>query len=359
VASGQILGGLTTSAVTYVLVARTSRPVTELALASHPSGARFMLSVRTRLLLNWAFTTAIPLLGIVLILASPEGRSHVRGAGIALAVVAMAVGFLSNALAAKAIGQPLRELADAVHRVGEGDLDIAVVVDDPGEIGMLQDGVNEMVDGLRERDRLHDLFGRHVGTAVAQEALRHGVTLSGECRDAVALFVDITGSTGLSRRVDPQRMVEMLNRFFSVVVAAVEDNGGLVNKFEGDAALCVFGVPVGMDGPETAALHAARRIRDEVLGAGEFDIGIGVASGQVVAGQIGSASRLEYTVIGDAVNVAARLTDLAKSCPSRLLATGETVKAAGDDERAQWREADTVRLRGRDEPTVTYTAQLR
>jgi adenylate cyclase len=195
-----------------------------------------------------------------------------------------------------------------------------------------------------------------VGTSVAQEALRKGVTLSGECRDAVALFVDITGSTGLSRRVEPERLVEMLNRFFSVVVDAVEENGGLVNKFEGDAALCVFGVPVEIDDAASAALRTARRIRDEVCGAGEFDIGIGVASGQVVAGQVGASSRLEYTVIGDAVNQASRLTDLAKRCPSRVLASEDTVLAASPEERERWSKADTVTLRGRDEPTTTYTA---
>ena len=150
-------------------------------------------------------------------------------------------------------------------------------------------------------------------------------------------------------------MVEMLNRFFGVVVSVVEEEGGLVNKFEGDAALCIFGAPVDIDEPETAALRTARRIRDQVCGAGEFDIGIGVSSGHVVAGQIGAASRLEYTVIGDAVNEASRLTDLAKACPSRVLASEETVLAASDDERSHWTKTDAVTLRGRDTPTQTYT----
>jgi adenylate cyclase len=356
VASGQVLGGLTTAGVTYVLVARFGRPVTELALAAHPRGERFALSVRSRLLLNWLFTTAIPVLGIILILSSPERRSHIRGAGIALAIVALAVGFLSNTLAARAIGAPLRELAGAVRHVGEGNLDIAVVVDDPGEIGLLQDGVNKMVGGLRERDQLHDLFGRHVGTAVAQEALRHGVTLSGESRDIVALFVDITGSTTLARTTDPQKFVAMLNRFFSIVVQAVEDAGGLVNKFEGDAALCVFGAPVELDDPATAALRTARRICREVAEATEFAVGVGIASGPVIAGQIGSESRLEYTVIGDAVNEASRLTDLAKGEPGRVLASEPVVSAAEAGEHEHWRYAGEVSLRGRGgTPTRTWT----
>ena len=113
----------------------------------------------------------------------------------------------------------------------------------------------------------------------------------------------------------------MLNRFFEVVVSEVESHGGLVNKFEGDAALCVFGAPVSLIDAPTAALIAARQIRDRVVAAGEVSIGIGVAAGPVVAGQIGSSSRLEYTVIGDAVNEAARLTDLAKGLPGCLVAS--------------------------------------
>jgi adenylate cyclase len=355
VAGGQLLGGLTTAAVTYILVNRAIGPVTEVVLAVHPrsDGRRgYLLSVRSRLLLNWLFCTGIPLLGIILILSSPRGQHHVRGAGIALAVVAMCVGVLANALAAKSIGAPLRQLAQVVHRVGDGELEIAVVVDDAGEIGQLQDGVNQMVAGLRERDRLHDLFGRHVGPAVAQEALRHGVTLSGEQRHAVALFVDITGSTALTKKLDPTEFVRRLNRFFSIVVREVEEVGGLVNKFEGDAALCVFNAPVEIADAEGAALRAARRICAAVGESTEFDIGIGIASGSVVAGQIGSQSRLEYTVIGDAVNEAARLTDLAKDEPARVLASERTVLAADTDERSQWQFLREVTVRGRGgEPT--------
>src|ERR687890_190269 len=112
-------------------------------------------------------------------------------------------------------------------------------------------------------------------------------------------------------------MVGLLNRFFEVVVDAIEEGGGLVNKFEGDAALCVFGAPTEHPDPAGAALAAARRICDAVRTAGEVDVGVGVACGRVWAGQVGAASRLEYTVIGDPVNEAARLTELAKDHPGR------------------------------------------
>ena len=355
IASGIVLAGLSTAGITYIIVARITRRVTQLALTAYPPRRSLLMSVRARLLYAWLLTTGIPVLGIILILAAPPQRSHVRGAGIILAAMALAVGLLATTLVARGIGVPLRNISDVLHRVGEGDLGSNVIVDDPGEIGMVQNGVNEMLAGLRERERIRDLFGRHVGTAVAQEALRRGVTLTGETRHVLALFVDITGSTALARDTDPAKFVAMLNEFFGVVVAAVEKHGGLVNKFEGDAALCVFGAPVELDDACTAGLRAAREIRDEVCARGDFDVGVGVATGPVVAGQIGSAERLEYTVIGPAVNEASRLTDLAKKCPARVLAAADVIDSAADDERRHWREAETVTLRGHDGPLRTYT----
>jgi adenylate cyclase len=211
-----------------------------------------------------------------------------------------------------------------------------------------------MAAGLAERERLRDLFGRHVGTTVADRALATGVSLGGEERTVAALFVDIAGSTSLVRRTGPAEMVGLLNRFFQVVVDAIESDGGLVNKFEGDAALCVFGAPTDHADPAGAALRAARRICDAVREAGEVDVGVGVACGRVWAGQVGAASRLEYTVIGDPVNEAARLTELAKEHPGRVVASEATVLAAAQGERAHWIRDDEVELRGRGEATVTW-----
>jgi adenylate cyclase len=172
------------------------------------------------------------------------------------------------------------------------------------------------------------------------------------------LFVDITGSTRLTRETDPADFVAMLNRFFGIVVNAVESHGGLVNKFEGDAALCVFGAPAPLDDAATAALAAARQIRDEVHALGEVEVGIGVACGPVIAGQIGSPTRLEYTVIGDAVNEAARLTELAKRVEGRILASELTVEDADEDESQYWLKGRVFRLRGRDAPTHTYRSMV-
>ncbi|MGY1618204.1 adenylate/guanylate cyclase domain-containing protein [Geodermatophilus sp. SYSU D00691] len=349
------LGGVVTAGVTYLLVARAARAVTARALAAHPPAGRLTLGVRPRLLLTWALTSGVPLLGLVLLFldpSNPDGPG--RTAVVFLSVVAVLVGALATLLTARYVGQPLRDLRRAVQRVGGGDYTASVVVDDAGEIGLLQEGVNSMAAGLAERERLRDLFGRHVGTTVAQRALDAGVELGGEVRTVAALFVDIVGSTSLVRRTGPERMVGLLNRFFEVVVETVEAEGGLVNKFEGDAALCVFGAPTEHPDPAGAALRAARRICDGVQAAGEVDIGVGVACGQAWAGQVGAASRLEYTVIGDPVNEAARLTELAKEHAGRVVASEPTVLAAAPGEREHWVRDGEVELRGRGEATGTW-----
>ncbi|WP_081788355.1 adenylate/guanylate cyclase domain-containing protein [Candidatus Blastococcus massiliensis] len=353
------LGGIATAGVTYLLTARAARAVTARALAAHPPVGTLVLGVRPRLLLTWALTSGVPLLGVVLLFldpSNPDGPGE--SAVVFLVVVALLVGGLATLLIARAVGQPLRDLRQAVQRVGEGDYDVDVVVDDAGEIGLLQEGVNTMAAGLAERERLRDLFGRHVGATVVQEALRTGVSLGGEVRTVAALFVDIAGSTSLVRRTGPEQMVGLLNRFFAVVVDTVEEEGGLVNKFEGDAALCVFGAPTDHPDPAGAALRAARRICAAVAEAGEVDVGVGVACGPVWAGQVGAASRLEYTVIGDPVNEAARLTELSKDHPGRAVASESTVLAAAEEERTRWVRDVEVELRGRGEPTTTWVRRI-
>lgn len=356
-AAGLVLAGLTTAGVTYIIAVAVGRPVAIIALSVYPPSEAVLMSLRIRMLLNWLLATGIPLLGIVLVLGTPPGRSHIIGAGLILAVVAIVVGAAAAAWSATSIGDPLRALSGVLERVGRGDLATEVEVDDVGEIGMLQRGVNDMLAGLRDRDRIRDLFGRHVGPAVADEAIDRGPSFGhAEQRTVVALFVDIAGSTGLTRRTEPGEFVAMLNRFFSRVVEAVEANGGLVNKFEGDGALCVFGAPVELASAATSALRAARAIRDQVRADGEVSIGIGVALGPVIAGHVGASRRFEYTIVGDAVNEAARLTEQAKRADGNVLASAATVLGADPDERTHWLRGRALRLRGRDARTPTYRA---
>jgi len=228
-----------------------------------------------------------------------------------------------------------------------------VEVYDGTELGQLQAGFNQMVAGLREREKLRDLFGRHVGRDVAAAAALGDAELGGETRVVSVLFIDIVGSTTMATEHEPAEVVALLNRFFGVVVEEVDRHAGLVNKFIGDAALAVFGAPVELDDHATRALATGRamaaRLAEEVP---ELDAGIGVATGEAVAGNVGDESRFEYTVIGDAVNAAARISDLAKKVDGRLLAAQESVEAADHAEAERWSEHETVTLRGRGTETV-------
>ena len=214
-----------------------------------------------------------------------------------------------------------------------------------------------MVAGLREREELHDLFGRQVGVEVVAEALKRGARLGGELRVGSVLFVDVIGSTALAHDRPPTEVVAVLNAFFEAVVRIAALEGGWVNKFEGDAALCAFGVPNGCADHATRALRSARALRGELTSLGRaypgFDAAIGVSTGEVVAGNVGAEARFEYTLIGDPVNEAARLTEEAKRRPGRVLASGSAMVAA-DGESEAWTEAGVVQLRGRTSPTHAF-----
>jgi adenylate cyclase len=259
--------------------------------------------------------------------------------------------------AARSVADPVDSVRRALAEVEAGNVDVEVPVYDGSEVGMLQAGFNRMVAGLRERDRLADLFGRHVGEDVAREALSRGVELGGEVREVAVLFVDIVGSTTLAATHDPRVVVDVLNRFFAIVVDTVTAHGGWVNKFEGDAALCVFGAPTPHPSAAAGALASARTLGERLdARVPEVRAAIGVSAGSVVAGNVGAAQRFEYTVIGDAVNEAARLTELAKAAPGRVLASEAILSRVDSAETRRWRLGDPVILRGR--TAATRVAEL-
>ncbi len=347
-----VLGGLTTSAVGFLIAERLYRPLTLRALEPHAPGQLRTLGVGVRVVLVWALSTGIPLLGIGLafLRRSPAEQSQLGTPTLFLVVVGLVTGFFAMSAAARSVAEPLARVRRALAAVQSGRLDVEVPVDDGGEIGQLEHGVNAMVAGLRERQRLADLFGRHVGEDVARQALARGVELGGESAEASVLFVDVIGSTTLAQTTGPHEVVAALNAFFTTVVDVVQAHGGWVNKFEGDGALCVFGVPSHRPDHASCALAAARALRTRLRSVPGLEAGIGLASGPVVAGNVGAHARFEYTVIGDPVNEAARLTELAKTRPSRLLASEAAVAAAGEEGR-HWRLAGEQTLRGRTRPT--------
>jgi adenylate cyclase len=354
-----VMGAMTTCAVSYLIAERVLRPVTALALAAGAPLKPVGPGVTGRLLLAWLTATGVPLVGVGLVgidvaTRTDLSRSRIAASILILSAAALMVGLAATILAAKSVAEPLSAVRRALARVERGDLDVDVRVDDASEIGLLQSGFNRMAAGLRERERLRDVFGRQVGVDVARAALEGDLRLGGQEREVAVLFVDLVGSTALAGERPPEEVVALLNRFFGVVVDAVGAHGGWVNKFEGDGALCVFGAPVDHPAAAAACLAAARdlrgRLRRELP---QVDAGIGVSAGTAVAGNVGAEQRFEYTVIGDPVNEAARLCDRAKGTPGRVLASEAILGEAGDDEAARWQLEDEVLLRGRPEPTRT------
>jgi adenylate cyclase len=347
-----VLGAFATCTIAYLLAERILRPVVSRAMRDSDEPPPLLLGVKPRLLLAWGVGTGIPLVGIGLGIYPWGDVQPLSRAGVAfLVVLGVVVGLGSITAAAGAVSDPVRSVAGALREAGEGRLDVRVPVYDASEVGRLQSGFNAMMQGLRERDRLQDLFGRQVGDAVAARALTHGVDLSGEMRNVAVLFVDVVGSTDLALTVGPTEVVQRLNAFFSVVIDVVHGHGGWVNKFEGDAALCIFGAPLDCDDAPTSALAAARELAERLVEL-PIDAAIGVAAGPVVAGNVGAESRFEYTVIGDPVNTAARLTELAKTSDGCLLADAAVLAEASADETARWECGEAVLLRGRHQKTV-------
>jgi adenylate cyclase len=356
-ATGIVMGGLVTCAIAYLLGERVLRPVTARALECGVPVRPVVPGVIARTVLAWGLATGVPVVGIGMVAAgiihgdTPRSDATARSL-IILAAIALATGAAAIVVAAKSIAEPIRSVRRALARVEAGDIDAEVTVDDASEVGLLQAGFNRMVAGLRERERLRDLFGRHVGEDVARQALEAGVGLGGEVREAAVVFVDVVGSTSLAARVPPAEVVARLNAFFTLVLDVVHEHGGWVNKFEGDAALCVFGVPTATPDPAGCALASARELARRIEEQSPLDAGVGVSAGEVVAGNVGAAERFEYTVIGDPVNEAARLTELAKERRPRVLASGSALRRASADEVGHWELGEEVTLRGRAEPTA-------
>ncbi|CRK62039.1 Adenylate cyclase [Alloactinosynnema sp. L-07] len=352
------LAGIVVCAIAYLLSEFSLRPVTARAMADEPIERVHGAGVLGRMLLFWSLGTGVPVVGVVTAAVVALVRNNVSTSQLAVTVIvlggiALVVGLLVMVFNARATVAPIRSVRDGLSRVRRGRLDVEIPVYDGTELGLLQAGFNRMAAGLRERERIRDLFGRHVGHAVADDAVVRGADFDGELRDVAVIFVDLVGSTTLAATRPPAEVVDLLNRFFAVVVDEIDAHGGLVNKFVGDAALAVFGAPVPLSDHAGRALAAARAIATRLpLEVPECVAGIGVAAGPAVAGNIGDQRRFEYTVIGDPVNEAARLTELAKSVPGHLVASARAVDAADAEESARWRATESVVLRGRTEATT-------
>lgn len=290
--------------------------------------------------------------------------------GILLALITLIVGGLLTAIFTRQITHPLTELANVTARMTDGDLSIRVQTNSRDEIGRLGQAFNEMAIGLQEREWLRDTFGRFVSREVV-DAIRTGeVRLQGEHRMVSVLFCDIREFTDFSERHTPQEVVAMLNEFLPLVVLAAQKNGGTVNKFGGDSTLVIYGAPREIEDSAYRAVLTALDIRIALSklnarlaadGEGPLRVGIGINTGLALAGAIGPNERQEYTVIGNAVNLAARIDGLNKQFPEHdILISGWTYEALADH-RNEFEQIPLglIPIRGKHEPVEIWAVKGR
>ena len=260
-------------------------------------------------------------------------RSGQRGPAVAVAIgCVLTLGFGCRSQSARFLTslQPIRDLAGGTERVAAGDYSQRLPVVQDDDLGALAASFNRMQAGLAERQRLQAAFGTYVDPALAARLLEQGDDVfTGERREVTVMFVDIRDFTPFAEANTAEDTVARLNALFEIVVPAVVDAGGHVNKFLGDGALAVFGAPNDLADHADAAVAAAvliHRLVAERFG-GELRIGIGINTGVVIAGTIGGGGKLEFTLIGDTVNVAARVEQLTKTTGDAILLTQQCVDA--------------------------------
>jgi adenylate cyclase len=249
--------------------------------------------------------------------------------------------------------------------VATGDLSPRLTVDSNDELGDLSYRFNVMLGELQQSQRMRDLFGRYVSKEVAEQVIKNGADLGGENVPATALFADIRDFTTLTESLPPQQVVNILNRYYTRMVDAIVEQGGWVNKFGGDSLLAVFGAPIRQPDHALRAVNAAWQMNRALaefnaeqvaLGLPGITIGVGISSGEMLAGNVGGKERLEYTVIGDPVNLAARLESLTKEWKTPVLLSEHT-QALLDGSTAKTTPRDRVTVKGKTQPTLVYELQ--
>ena len=248
--------------------------------------------------------------------ALPVMEDIVRAALLRSLIPALVLSLIVAVLLSRRLTRPVTNLTDAMTRVRGGDYTASVAITSSDEIGEMSQAFNELVVELEEKARLRSILDRSVSTVVADKLLAGGLTLTGEIREITALFADIRGFTSLVESLPAKGVVQMLNEYFGALIPCVQRHGGVVDKLIGDEVFAVFGAPVDLEDDAISAVRAALDMREaletvnrtrEARGDLPISFGVGMNSGSAVAGGLGADTHLEYTVVGNTVNIAARL----------------------------------------------------
>jgi len=292
-----------------------------------------------------------------------EAVSKMQRSVMGVGVAALLVGGLGALTMAKYTVAPIKQLVKGVNEVERGNLDQKIEVRRYDEIGELTHAFNDMTKGLKEKAFIRDTFERYMSKQLAEKLLgdpaKMKLELGGEHRQVTILFTDIRGFTHMSEMMDPKGVVSFLNEYFSMMVDVVFEHNGWIDKFIGDALMVIFGIPVKADDDAARAVVTGLRMKEAVMrfnekraseGKEPIHIGIGINSGMVIAGNVGSQARMNYTVVGDAVNVASRLVALSRQ--ENIIISQNTYELVKDRFIIEGR--DKVYLKGKDEPQQVY-----
>jgi adenylate cyclase len=322
---------------------------------------------------TFAVTSVLPLALMMLVDFGMQQR-YGRGADISnfwghlvraqgfIAVVTGVVSLVMAWLVARFINRPVQALRAAMARVASGDLSVRAPVRSADELGELNAHFNAMVDDLRAAERTREIFGRYVSPAVAREALERGVALGGEVVFATAMFVDLRGFTAMSRRSEPMRVVEMLTEYYALVERVCSREGGVITQFLGDGVVVVFGGPLQpLPQHARAAVRAALALqralaeRNARTTTEPLEAGIGICTGDMIAGNVGTGGRVTYTIVGDAVNQAARLQVMTRDYKASILITATTYEALPVGHGFPTHHFGPVPVRGISEPVEVWS----
>jgi adenylate cyclase len=259
------------------------------------------------------------------------------------------------------LSRPIFRLVQATGAIAAGNFNITLPVASRDELGMLTDSFNRMARSLREKEMIKRAFTRYVAREVVEEILKNpeNMALTGERREVTVLFCDVRGFTPLSERLSPEEVVLLLNDFYNLMIETTFKHDGTLDKFLGDAVMAVFGAPLAHPDHSARAIRTALAMQEGIVGLNErrardgkepIAVGIGVSAGEAVAGTVGTEDRMEYTVIGDSVNLAARLESNAK--PGQILISHRTYERVRDLVDA--RPLGRIRVKGKEEEVEVY-----
>jgi len=296
-------------------------------------------------------------------IAQPADMLKYNYSIIFIAVLSIFMTIISSFYFSRNIGNQLITLGQGMKKVENGDFSVTLKVDNKDEIGNVNSGFNKMVVGLKEREKIKDVFGKYVSSNVRDKILNDELVLGGEKTEASILFSDIRNFTSFSEKFSANDVINFLNTYFNEMIKPIFDNNGILDKFIGDAIMAVFGTPVKTENHAEDAIETALTMKANLFHFNELrknfnkeqiQIGVGINSGEIIAGNIGSHERMEYTVIGDSVNIASRIEGLSKVYGVDIVVTEDTIDMLPDKNRYLFRDLDLVKVKGREEPILIY-----